>query len=94
MQNGARNSPSRICYDFRRFETETLRAEAEPKSIRRKKMPVPMPPGMDFRGKQYVGRILEKSEACAKRMVQDPIVLAASRNEMADEQWFKLLARF
>ena len=30
----------------------------------------------------------------AKRMVQDPIVLAASRNEMADEQWFKLLARF
>lgn len=53
-----------------------------------------MPPGIEFRGKQYVDKILEKSEACGRRMAQDPIVVAASRNELVDEQWFKLLARF
>jgi hypothetical protein len=53
-----------------------------------------MPPGMDLPGKRFAEKILETSEACGRRMAQDPVVLAASRNELDGEQWFKLLARF
>jgi hypothetical protein len=49
---------------------------------------------MELPGKRFAEKILEKSDACGRRMAQDPVVLATSRNELGDEQWFKLLARF